>query len=272
MNSYLKKEDYEEPRCPLNMKCDVPSVPVGRVIEKLDEYLGRNDYSAGLRHLEYWVAEADSSGDKRAKLTLLNETAGLCRKIGNEEKGMAAVDALVKLIEELGVERTVSGATSYLNAATALKAFGQTERAIELYSRVLPVYETLLEKEDSRLAAFYNNFAISLVDVEDYNVAEEFFNKALKIVENKENGKLEQAMTYLNLADLKASQKGLEDACEDIENYLTKAENLLFSESVEHNSYYAFVADKCAPSFDYYGYFLTAQKLKKLSEEIYERA
>ena len=52
----LNKEDYEEPRCLLDMdrSADRPafSVPLGRVIEKLDEYLGRNDWPGAERHLD----------------------------------------------------------------------------------------------------------------------------------------------------------------------------------------------------------------------------
>lgn len=48
---YLSKNDYEEPRCLLNMHPEVTPVPVGRIIEKLDSYLDRNDYDAAERHL-----------------------------------------------------------------------------------------------------------------------------------------------------------------------------------------------------------------------------
>lgn len=46
MNVFLSKNDYEEPRCLLNMHPEVTPVPVGRIIEKLDSYLDRNDYDA----------------------------------------------------------------------------------------------------------------------------------------------------------------------------------------------------------------------------------
>ena len=33
--------------------------------------------------------------------------------------------------------------------------------------------------------------------------------------------------------------------------------------------YYAFVCEKCTPTFEYYGYFLTAEALKETAEKIY---
>ena len=60
MNDFLSKDDYEEPRCLLNMHPEVTPIPVGRMIEKLDSYLNQNDYDAAERHLKYWLTEADN--------------------------------------------------------------------------------------------------------------------------------------------------------------------------------------------------------------------
>ena len=52
----LKPEDYLEPACPLCMSDPTQENPVRRIdlqrmMQKLDEHLGRNDYVAALRHL-----------------------------------------------------------------------------------------------------------------------------------------------------------------------------------------------------------------------------
>ena len=59
---------------------------------------------------------------------------------------------------------------------------------------------------------------------------------------------------------------------ERIEEYLKKAEAILEDEQIERDSYYAFVCEKCAPSFDYFGYFMFAKELYEKSREIYERS
>ena len=57
-------------------------VPTDRVLQKLDEYLSKNDYAAAKRHLLYWLSEAENAGDGRAVLLVNNELMGLCRKLG----------------------------------------------------------------------------------------------------------------------------------------------------------------------------------------------
>ena len=50
-----------------------------RVLMKLDELLSRNDYASAERHILYWLGEANNANDKRCKLLLTNELAGLYR-------------------------------------------------------------------------------------------------------------------------------------------------------------------------------------------------
>ena len=70
-NDFLPKDDYEEPDCLLDMQPEVTPIPVGRIIDKLDSYLNRNDYDAAQRHLRNWLSEADACHDRRGKLTVL---------------------------------------------------------------------------------------------------------------------------------------------------------------------------------------------------------
>ena len=51
-----------------------------------------------------------------------------------------------------------------------------------------------------------------------------------------------------------------------------KAKALIDTPELPRNGYYAFVCEKSAPTFDYYGYFLYADELKKTAGRIYERA
>ena len=53
---------------------------------------------------------------------------------------------------------------------------------------------------------------------------------------------------------------------------LDAAWTLLHDPGVPHDGYCAFVYEKCAPSFGYYGRFADAEELKKEAEELYERA
>lgn len=267
----LAKEDYTEPCCPLELHPEVTPIPIRRVLSKLDGYLGQNDYAAGERLLENWLREADACGDRQGKLTVLNEQIGIYRKTGKEPECLVAIDAALALMNDLQMEDAVTGGTTLINAATGFKAFGGAAEALPLYRRAQTVYEKRLAPDDDRLAALYNNMALTLSELEQYREAEALFQKALSIMEQRPHGEAEAAITCLNLADLICAEVGYEAGEERVEAYLRRAEKLLDTENLPRDGNYAFVCEKCAPVFGYYGYFYTAETLKQRAREIYER-
>ena len=86
--------------------------------------------------------------------------------------------------------------------------------------------------------------------------------KALKIMDGTKNGKLECAITYLNLADLYEKRDGSVEAESLTDEMLTNAFELLTDDSVEKNAYYEFVLDKCIPAYDHFGQFIRSAELK----------
>ena len=64
---------------------------------------------------------------------------------------------------------------------------------------------------------------------------------------------------------------GLEEGENIIFDLLDKAYECFNNPVLEMNGYYAYVCDKCYPTFEYYGCFLYAEELKKRMESIYER-
>ena len=127
MNDFLSKDDYEEPRCLLNMHPKVTPISVGRMIEKLDSYLNQNDYDAAERHLKYWLTEADAGHDMRGKLTVLNEQIGFYRKTGKESECLRAVSDALSFADSMDMNKSVTYGTTLINAATGYKAFGKAE-------------------------------------------------------------------------------------------------------------------------------------------------
>ncbi|MCF0113946.1 MAG: tetratricopeptide repeat protein [Erysipelotrichaceae bacterium] len=271
MNSFLEKEDYEEPCCPLNMNQATERINTRRVISTLDGYLGRNDYEGAERHLKYWVAEAENGRDMHGKLTVTNELIGLYRKVGKEKECVEAIEESLRLVELLELTDTISYGTTLVNAATGYKAFSKPEKAMPLYRKAQEVYEKMLGSDDGKLGALYNNMALALCELGEYKEAESYYFKALEIMKLQEFGELEEAITYLNLIDLKVAEMGQEASEAIIEEYITRAEELLKTESIPRNGYYAFVCEKCAPVFGYYGYFMLEMEFKNRAKEIYER-
>ncbi len=270
--------DYKEPACAL---CDGKEfynpelseakgrIPVKRVMEKTDSFYAKNDLDGAMSHLEFWLKEAESFNDKNGELSVLNELLGVYRKKGEKEKGLFTIDRAIKTVKCLQMENTTSAATVLLNAATAFKAFGAPESAIPLYEDALKIYNEKLDKNDPLVAGLYNNYALSLIDVGEKKKAEELFYKAIKIMENAENGYPDAAISYINLAHLYENYGNDKNKITDC---MFKAYNLLCDENNDKNPYLAFVYDKCYPSFGYFGYTRIAEELKKESEEIYARS
>lgn len=268
----MEKEDYEEPCCVLKKPSKITEIPVYRIMEKLDSYFDKNDLDGAEKHLEYWANEAKLGLDDRGLLTLANEQIGLYRKLSDASKGKEAIKTVLNLISKLGLEDSLVAGTSYVNAATAYKAFGEVQKALPLYESAKKLYEDLLPEGDMRLAGLYNNAALAYTEIGDYGQAEELFLKALEIDKNSEDGKPEAAITHCNLADLYYAKLGAEQSEEKVRENLETAKKLLDEESGRKDGHYAFVLEKCASAFDFYGYFVFARDYIKRAEEIYERA
>lgn len=272
MNGILK-EDYEEPACLLDMRRGVrETIPARRVLDRLDSLLDGGDYTAAERHLRYWLSEAERIGDERGKLTVLNELIGLCRKMKNESEGASAVREALALAASADIKNTITHGTTLINAATFRNAFGDAAGAVPLYREAQRIYEAGLPENDGRLGGLYNNMALALAELRDFDEAEALFHRAIAVMSAQEQGEAETAITYLNLADLAAARYGIEAAEQEIYSLLDTAEQLLDSEKLVRNAYYAFVCEKCAPVFSCYGYFLAAGKLRERARAIHERA
>ncbi len=265
----LKKEDYEEPVCPLCPPDKRAPIDVGRMLSRLDALLDKNDTDAARRHLDYWLAEAESVGDLRGTVTVLNEQMGLFRKCGMEKEAKAAAAAAEAAVVRGGLTDTLSAATVRLNHATVCAAFGEVKEAISLYRSVLTVYERELSPTDTRTAALQNNLAAALVQTKNYKEAAERYRAALAIVESTPEGYPDAAITYLNLADLALAERGCEDAAEEIAELCLLADTRLSDLRVPRDGYLAFVADKCAAAFRYHGFFRLAEKYATLSQTLY---
>ncbi|MBQ9228040.1 MAG: tetratricopeptide repeat protein [Eubacterium sp.] len=271
----LQPEDYAEPRCLL---CDEPygkapavkPVPQQRIIEKMNDYMSRRDYAGAERHLLYWLEEAKLGHDKGGELMLRGELVGHYRKTGEKEKAFASAQEALRLVDELQMDGTVSAGTAYVNIATAYNAFGENEQSIALFEKAKAAYEANNTAPELR-GGLYNNMALTNVALGRYEEALALYAQALDMMEQVENGALDQAITYLNMADTAVAQYGAEQAEHRVNELLDKAYDLLLLPTLQHDGYYAFVCEKCAPVFSYYGYFMAANELRQRAEAIYER-
>ena len=273
--SILDREDYVEPRCllgmdPMGQEAQGEPVPLRRIIEKMDEICDRRDFAAAERHLDYWLAEARQNGDRRGEFSLLNERMGFMRKQERKADAYAAAEDALAMLGVVG-EDSIAAGTCYVNCGTVFDNFDEPEKAVVYFEKARPIYERELDPSDARLGGLYNNMALALAGVGRFDEANALFHAALRVMEGTQYGPWEQAVTYLNMADAAAAEHGIEEAEETIRDCLERASALLDSDQRPDSGYYAFICDKCAPGFEYYGWFAYAAELRERSENYYER-
>ena len=274
----------------------IKPVPQRRIADKMNEYMSRRDYAGAERHLLYWLAEAELGRDLQGQLMLQNEMVGHYRKTAQQEKAMESAGKALELLAELGMENSISAGTTYVNVATACNAFGEYERSLELFGKARAVYENSSFVEPRLLGGLYNNMALTCTALSKYDEALALYEKAVSVMAKVPDGGLEQAITCLNMADTVEAWLGMEEGESRIFELADRAEELLDDKGREllrrpngetsvletpgalkalpaeekaRIGYYAFVCEKCAPVFEYYGYFLTADRFRETAEKIY---
>ena len=247
-------------------------VPQQRISEKVDALMAKRDYPGVERTLLYWLAEARDGKDRRGELMIRNELVGHYRKTGEKEKAHESAEEALRLLRELDFESSISAATTRINIGTALNAFGENEDALAMFEEARRIMEASPGCSPSLLGGLYNNMGLVLNALNRPVEALGLYDRAMEQMAKAPNGEIEQAVTCLNMANAVELRDGLETGETEINALLDKAEGLLKTPSLPRDGYYAYVCEKCTPTFEYYGSFLTARALKEEAERIYERA
>ncbi|MCM1048126.1 MAG: DUF4037 domain-containing protein [Clostridiales bacterium] len=170
------------------------------------------------------IKEAMNEEDTSSLITLLNEMIGLCRDTTQKDKALIYCNELQKLLERLGLQETLSYATSTLNIANAYRAFGLHNDALNAFSMVEDCYKKCLESDDSLFASLYNNWGLLYQEIGDYVKAKEVLLLALGIVDKEKGAKMKKASTLANLGAAMIQLPNKEDkdrAAEYIKEALT---------------------------------------------------
>lgn len=251
---------------PFSMK----PVPQQRIRDKMDEYMSHRDYAGAERHLLYWLDEARMGRDQRGELMVRNELIGHYRKTGERDNAMTHAAAALALLDALELRGSISEGTTCVNIATAMSAFGENARALELFERARSVYEASVAAEPQLLGGLYNNMALACTALGRYDDALRLYDQAMTQMGRAQYGALEQAITCLNMANLVEDRDGMEAGESAIYDLLDRAVALLDTRGIPRDGYYAFVCEKCAPTFEYYGWFADAERYRQEAKRIYE--
>lgn len=242
---------------------------IHEVIEKFDALLAKNLKKAAQNYLEDRLARYEKSGDWASQITILNEMMGFYRNNGKKEKGLESVRKGLALIEKHRLSGTVSGGTTYINAATTLKTFGETKLALPYYEQAFRAYGRSLSPEDYRFGGLFNNMAVTYMDLGEYEKAEVYYKKAMEIMEKLRPGSIiEIALTWVNLAVLYEKW----EREEEIDGCMERAAACFHSDEAPHDAYYALNCQKCAKTFGHFGYFRMQKELTDEAKRIYGEA
>ena len=243
-------------------------INIARFIERLDGCFNRNDMKAARECIEYWEAEARRLGDDSGLLTVLNEAVGFYRRTQKKSKALRAMEESLSLVEKLGLTRSPSGATIYINAATTLSFFGREEEGLRLYDQAAHCYIDSDLTESYEYAALLNNKAATLNALKRYDEAEENWKAAIGILKKVGFHDGEIAIFLVLLAHLAFDRDNT--AYEKVEALLDEAWEYLNLDNQAKDGNYAYVLRKCAPSFEYFQRSMEAQALRDVAREINE--
>lgn len=170
------------------------------LLRQIDRLLEENKGVQAQALMEESLERALQSGDRGSAVTLLNELIGFCRETGQTEKSYYYGEAVLNILQDMGLAGTLPFATSVLNIASAYRAGGRLEDAMTCYLAVEQIYRQVLEPDDMLVASLYNNKALLYQEMGDFENAGVYLEQALEIALRHPDRYYEQASSYANLA------------------------------------------------------------------------
>ena len=234
-------------------------IPLEKITRQLEEYRGRKEYDKALQLLRCWLAEAKETDDKWGQLSLRNDLISLYRRMGNMGRTMHNTKRALELVVRLGAEEDLAGGVTYVNAATAYARFGKNETALAIFRKAEKIYSEAEGVPRDCLGGLYNNMAAAFAALSMQEEALCYYKKALEIMKDVPGGEMDEAITYLNIADMVARAVGMEKGKNEIKALLGKAYRRLCGSRAGYE--FAAVCEKCAPVFSHYGYLVEAERL-----------
>ena len=140
---------------------------------------------------------ANQEHDADASLAIINELTGFYRSQQRFEEAIRVAEQALDLCSKEYRLGSLSHATTLLNAATAYRFAGQSQKALELFQQCQAIYEEKLSPMDEHYAGLYNNMSAAYAAV---------------IMDGLPAHAVESAVTHANLAALYAKQQNWANA------------------------------------------------------------
>ena len=164
-----------------------------------------NIFNAGQKeqvthYLQQSLQQAEDEQDISASITILNEMAGYFRSISKYQEAIASIEKAITLLKEIGHEGSIPYGTTLLNAATAYRASGEKDKALELFMEVFSIFKDKLPQNDHRLAGLLNNIGSIYEENKEYGKALVMLEESCKIMQLHKNMLADTATVQTNMA------------------------------------------------------------------------
>lgn len=170
--------------------------------EYLDKFYSKNKLEEAYRYLLEELKKAIESQRDDLILGILNELIGYYRVTAQFKQGQVMIEQALKIIESCGLYDSLHQATTYLNIATFYRVQGKYQESMTFYNQTEHIYQKLLHEQDERYISFYNNKSLLFQEMGEYQKALESELKALSLIQNLDDCKIEEAITYTNLSQI----------------------------------------------------------------------
>lgn len=196
------------------------TMDIQNILTQLDEIFARKEFYAAEPFLKEKIEQSKDEGDVGTTITLLNELIGFYRDASRFEDSVACCKEVLALLKQNGYEGSIAYATSLLNVANAYRAAGLLKESMSYYQEVQRVYQKDLGANDFGFASLYNNWSLLYQEMGDFKSAADCLYKALEIVEQYENARIELAVTHSNIAASLLKVKEIDRAVDHLEKAL----------------------------------------------------
>lgn len=171
-----------------------------QIFKELDSLYAQGKLAEAEEKMMNLMNEGLDTGNKSLCLMMCNEMEGLYRTTGRVLQAVDMSDMALSLIEGMGLDGSINHGTTLLNAATARRMAGDREKALSQYREAEEIFKKLGKDDGYEMASLYNNISQLYQEQEEHEMALEFLDKALNLIEKMENSGAEIATTHVNKA------------------------------------------------------------------------
>lgn len=173
---------------------------INQILQTLDHLFATKQLHKVENYLISELAKALSTENHSVAITLMNELIGYYRSVSRHQDAILITQKTMGILHHLGLEDTISYATTLLNGATAYRAASHLDEAQQMYEEVICIYNKLLSPTDYRFASLYNNISLLYSERKQFDQAISYLLQALPILQSLAVDSMEEAVTHTNLS------------------------------------------------------------------------